>query len=67
MKEAVDGGNPSFICVCPVGFTASLCEIPIDNACDSDPCLNGAQCLLKSLDEYTCTCTPGFTGNYKMI
>lgn len=62
VKESSGGGTPSFTCSCPVGFTASLCEIPIENACDSSPCLNGATCNLKSLREYVCTCATGYTG-----
>lgn len=56
-------GSPSFWCTCPIGYSASLCEIPIANSCDSDPCLNGGTCSLRSLDKYTCTCAPGYTGN----
>lgn len=62
VKESIGGGTPSFACSCPVGFTASLCEIPLENACDSSPCLNGATCNLKSLHEYVCTCATGYTG-----
>ncbi|OAD53538.1 Neurogenic locus Notch protein [Eufriesea mexicana] len=64
VKESSGGGTPSFACSCPVGFTASLCEIPIENACDSSPCLNGATCNLKSLREYVCTCATGYTGEH---
>nr|CAD7204368.1 unnamed protein product [Timema douglasi] len=54
--------SPSFWCTCPIGYSASLCEIPVANSCDSDPCLNGGTCALISLDKYTCTCSPGYTG-----
>ncbi|KAL6264585.1 hypothetical protein P5V15_004687 [Pogonomyrmex californicus] len=64
VREGIGGGTPSFTCACPVGFTASLCEIPIENACDSSPCLNGATCNLKSLHEYVCTCSIGYTGEH---
>lgn len=57
-----DGVVPSFTCQCPIGFTASLCEIPEKNACDSAPCLNGGSCHLKSLEEYTCSCAQGYGG-----
>ncbi|KAK6641634.1 hypothetical protein RUM44_013349 [Polyplax serrata] len=55
---------PTFSCECPIGFSASLCEISEDNACDSDPCMNGGTCSLRSLDSYNCTCAPGFTGQF---
>nr|CAD7444630.1 unnamed protein product [Timema bartmani] len=55
---------PSFWCTCPIGYSASLCEIPVANSCDSDPCLNGGTCALISLDKYTCTCSPGYTGQH---
>ena len=29
--------------------------------CESDPCLNGAECK-NGAKEYTCTCVPGYTG-----
>lgn len=55
-------GSPSFKCNCPFGFSASLCEIPIPNSCDQRPCLNGGVCSLLSLEEYQCSCSPGYTG-----
>lgn len=61
--------SPSFMCECPVGYSASLCEIKEENDCDSQPCSNGGTCMLKSLREYQCMCAPGFTGrsNYFII
>lgn len=53
---------PSFACRCPIGFTASLCEIPEKNACDSSPCKHGGSCRLETLEEYTCTCPQGYSG-----
>lgn len=53
---------PSFKCRCPIGFTASLCEISERNACDSGPCQNGGSCHLKSLQDYVCSCAQGYTG-----
>ncbi|KAG8235485.1 hypothetical protein J437_LFUL016992 [Ladona fulva] len=55
-------GAASFRCICPIGFSASLCEIPEPNACDAAPCKNGGSCTLLSLKNYTCTCPPGYTG-----
>lgn len=62
VRESYGGGTPTFMCSCPVGFTASLCEIPEANACDSSPCKNSATCTLKSLLEYACICATGYTG-----
>lgn len=56
--------SPTFWCTCPIGYSASLCEIPVANSCDSDPCLNGGTCTLRSLDSYSCTCAPGYTGHH---
>lgn len=53
---------PSFSCSCPLGYSASLCEIPVPNACDSGPCRHGGTCLLRTLDNYTCACPSGFRG-----
>lgn len=58
-------GTPVFTCACPIGFTASLCEIHEKNACDSSPCQHGGTCNLKTLEQYTCLCAQGYTGeNY---
>ena len=39
-----------------------LCETPVDNACNSNPCSNGGSCHLSSLDTFTCSCPLGWTG-----
>lgn len=54
---------PGFRCNCPIGFSASLCEIRERSACDSSPCQNGGSCTLKSLSDYVCSCAQGYTGN----
>uniref|UniRef100_A0A1A9V0K0 EGF-like domain-containing protein n=1 Tax=Glossina austeni TaxID=7395 RepID=A0A1A9V0K0_GLOAU len=54
----------SISCICPIGFSESLCEIPVKNACDSSPCKNGGTCNLKTLEEYTCACVNGYTGEH---
>lgn len=59
--------SPKFICRCPIGFTASLCEINQSSACDSNPCRNGGTCMLTTLKEFTCACALGFTGNVTYI
>lgn len=53
---------PSFSCSCPLGYSASLCEIPVPNACDTGPCQHGGTCILRTLDNYTCACPPRFRG-----
>lgn len=58
---------PGFRCRCPIGFTASLCEISERNACDSGPCQNGGSCHLKSLQDYVCSCAQGYTGELIII
>lgn len=59
--------NVKFKCKCPLGYSASLCEIPEPNSCDDRPCVNGGTCVLKSLKEYSCICAPGYTGNFTHI
>lgn len=46
---------------CPEGYTGTYCEISIPNACDPDPCLNGATCV-DELNGYTCVCPAGYEG-----
>lgn len=55
---------PTFSCSCPVGYSASLCEIAVPNSCDSKPCQNGGTCNLVTLDNYTCSCAAGFRGEF---
>lgn len=54
--------GPTFSCSCPVGYSASLCEIAVPNSCDSNPCQNGGTCNLVTLNNYTCSCTTGYRG-----
>jgi Notch-like protein len=56
---------PTFQCSCPIGYTASFCEIAVStNACKDSPCQNGATCSLMSLTEYVCTCPLGWKGEF---
>ncbi|MCL4154358.1 UNVERIFIED_CONTAM: hypothetical protein GTU68_049612, partial [Idotea baltica] len=61
-KVVMSVSSPNFQCECTVGYSASLCEIAVENACDSDPCQNGATCQLITLDEYRCQCPTGYRG-----
>lgn len=60
----IKDGQASFQCKCPVGFSASLCEISEETACSSSPCRNNGKCFLKSLKEYECRCPEGFSGKH---
>lgn len=62
-ETVIRDGQVSFQCKCPLGFSASLCEIFEENACSSSPCKNNGKCSLKSLKEYECRCPEGFFGN----
>ncbi len=54
---------PTFQCNCPIGYTESFCEVAIpSNACNENPCKNGATCSLKSISEYICACPVGWKG-----
>lgn len=59
--------GPTFSCTCPVGYTASMCEIALPNACDDQPCRNGATCSLLTLKNYTCACAIGFRGERALL
>lgn len=63
-KVSFRNDRPSISCICPIGYSESLCEIPVKNACDSSPCKNDGSCNLKTLDEYTCACANGYSGNW---
>ena len=55
--------GPTFQCSCPIGYTASFCELSVsNNPCNDSPCSNGGTCTLQSLSNYTCTCPLGWKG-----
>ncbi|KAG5675644.1 hypothetical protein PVAND_005532 [Polypedilum vanderplanki] len=58
----IKDNQSTFECKCPMGFSASLCEISESTACSSSPCKNNGECILRSLDEYECKCPEGFSG-----
>jgi hypothetical protein len=52
-------------CSCPIGYTASFCEVSVsNNPCNDSPCSNGGTCSLQSLSNYICTCPLGWKGNF---
>lgn len=48
------------------GFTGSLCEEAIPNACDSNPCAHFGTCHLTTLESYECECIAGYKGMLPM-
>lgn len=42
------------------GFAGELCNFEY-NECESNPCLNGAQCT-DHIGEFSCKCTRGYSG-----
>lgn len=42
------------------GFSGDLCNFEY-NECDSDPCVNGGQCV-DHIGEFSCQCTKGYQG-----
>ena len=60
--------GPTFQCSCPVGYTASFCEVAVpENPCNLSPCSNGGTCTLQSLSQYTCTCPLGWKGRPRPV
>jgi hypothetical protein len=55
----VNGVN-SFICICPTGYTGSICQNNI-HTCSSSPCQHGASCL-DGINSYYCSCVAGYSG-----
>ncbi|KAG8224528.1 hypothetical protein J437_LFUL004219 [Ladona fulva] len=70
-RSRANGTGVVFDCVCPAGFTGSLCEIggpptPPRTPCDalaSASCLNGATCVVDNTRRgFHCSCVPGYAG-----
>ena len=59
--NVADNSTP-FVCICPDGFTGSICneiiQPDIVNACSLNPCQNGGTCLLVADDttSFVCIC-----------
>lgn len=72
----LNGGSCSYNstdCICTPNFEGSRCEKRScegqncpdgaeENACSRSPCLNGASCIPKGLNDYSCACLSGFNG-----
>lgn len=50
----------SFSCICPPGFSGSICQTQVDE-CSSAPCANGGTCI-DFVNSFTCQCAIGFSG-----
>ena len=50
----------SVLCICPIGYKGSYCELATDN-CSNGPCRNAGICT-NYLDGYSCNCTENFYG-----
>ncbi|VDK34598.1 unnamed protein product [Taenia asiatica] len=62
----VNGEADAFYCLCAVGFTGTFCEQELQ-ACDSEPCRNGAYCQQMEVTgdvSFQCRCTPGWSGRW---
>ncbi|XP_057188255.1 protein jagged-1a isoform X1 [Triplophysa rosa] len=53
-------GPDKYHCACPDGYSGLNCE-KVDNACLSEPCLNGGSCV-ESSQGFECQCAAGWSG-----
>ncbi|XP_005173621.2 protein delta homolog 1 [Danio rerio] len=53
--------SSSSFCLCPAGFTGSLCELQ-SAVCKSSVCVNGGRCVRRGLS-YRCVCARRFSGS----
>lgn len=44
------------------GLRMEVLGCPIDDVCSNNPCMNKGKCLLQQDGDYTCACTPSYTG-----
>lgn len=49
-----------YFCCTISGFAGELCNYEY-NECESNPCLNGGQCI-DHISGFSCKCTAGYTG-----
>ncbi|XP_077866935.1 EGF-like repeat and discoidin I-like domain-containing protein 3 [Saccoglossus kowalevskii] len=62
-QVVVSTNGVNFECICPIGFSATLCESPEANICEIEqPCNNGGACILITLQDYICQCAEGYIG-----
>ena len=59
----METGADTFMCVCPIGFTGSLCDTSV---CEiSNPCQNNGACVVETVngtDELQCDCSLPYAG-----
>lgn len=54
----------TYECHCTARYAGKNCEIDKGPPCRSDPCYNGGRCTEDNRGDYSCQCSPGFTGVY---
>ncbi|KAL6258873.1 hypothetical protein P5V15_010818 [Pogonomyrmex californicus] len=51
-------------CHCYARYSGNNCQIDNGPPCQNGPCRNGGTCSEDSRGDFSCTCKPGFTGNF---